>query len=144
MRISDGLQVCGRGAEGDQLTDPLVALARLPRGAAPEQASLIRALAGDLDLDFDPLDCDLGAKWTGKRPAILSSPDPWRTIGDTVERLEALARKSAAATAQVEPSPACGRGQGEGAAPPTSAAVEPVAASPHPNPLPQVGEGEVK
>src|SRR5260370_25767630 len=81
MQIRDGVHVFGGAPEGEQLTDLLVALARLPRGAAPEQASLIRALAGDLDLDFDPLDCDLGAKWTGKRPAILSSgklPPPLR------------------------------------------------------------------
>ncbi|NTG46809.1 cobaltochelatase subunit CobN [Agrobacterium rhizogenes] len=44
---------------------------------------------------FDPLDCDMAAEWTGQRPDILSgvSDDPWRTQGDTVERIELLAAK---------------------------------------------------
>jgi cobaltochelatase CobN len=102
MQIRDGLHIFGRSPEGEQLTDLLVALARLPRGAAPEQASLIRALAADLGLGFDPLDCDLGAPWTGPRPEALTHNSPpsrgegyigaWRTNGDTVERLELLAR----------------------------------------------------
>ena len=50
-------------------TDLLAALARLPRGDAPADASLIRALADDLGLaGFDPLDCDLAAPWTGPTP----------------------------------------------------------------------------
>ena len=42
---------------------------------------------------FDPLDCDLGAVWDGSRPEVLvaMSDAPWRTAGDTVERIEALA-----------------------------------------------------
>lgn len=42
---------------------------------------------------FDPLDCDMAAEWTGQRPDILAniSDDPWRTQGDTVERIELLA-----------------------------------------------------
>jgi cobaltochelatase CobN len=93
MQIRDGLHVFGRAPQGDQLIDLLVALVRLPRGAAPEQASLIRALARDLVLEFDPLDCELGAAWNGPRPAMLPGEGAWRTNGDTVERLEALARK---------------------------------------------------
>ncbi|MFK0330194.1 cobaltochelatase subunit CobN [Rhizobium sp. NPDC090275] len=44
---------------------------------------------------FDPLDCDMAAEWTGPRPDILAdvSSDPWRTQGDTVERIELLAAK---------------------------------------------------
>ncbi|MDL2397700.1 cobaltochelatase subunit CobN [Rhizobium mayense] len=44
---------------------------------------------------FDPLDCDMAATWTGHRPNILadSSDAPWRTLGDTVERIELLAAK---------------------------------------------------
>jgi cobaltochelatase CobN len=44
---------------------------------------------------FDPLDCDMAAEWTGQRPEILAniSNDPWRTQGDTVERIELLAAK---------------------------------------------------
>ncbi len=117
MQIRDGLHIFGRAPEGGQLTDLLVALARLPRGGSPEQASLIRALAADLELSFDPLDCDLGAAWDGPRPAVLVGTGAWRTNGDTVERLEALARKLVGDTALIEPSLACGRGQGEGSRP---------------------------
>ncbi len=111
MQIRDGLHVFGRGPDAEQLLDLLVALVRLPRGADEGAgASLTRALARDLGLEgFDPLDCDLGATWTGPRPAALADaldgpspldapnafngrPPPWRTAGDTVERLEALAR----------------------------------------------------
>lgn len=42
---------------------------------------------------FDPLDCAMGEPWNGPRPEILQSvsADPWRTNGDTVERVELLA-----------------------------------------------------
>ncbi|MBB3409682.1 cobaltochelatase CobN [Rhizobium sp. BK316] len=44
---------------------------------------------------FDPLDCDMAAPWTGSRPPILAdvTDAPWRTNGDTVERIELLAAK---------------------------------------------------
>jgi cobaltochelatase CobN len=44
---------------------------------------------------FDPLDCDMSAPWIGPHPNLLSemSGDPWRTNGDTVERIELLAAK---------------------------------------------------
>ncbi|SOE09425.1 cobaltochelatase CobN subunit [Hoeflea halophila] len=42
---------------------------------------------------FDPLDCPMGEPWTGPKPTILQSvsADPWRTNGDTVERIELAA-----------------------------------------------------
>ncbi len=94
MQIRDGLHVFGRSPAGAQLTDLLVALTRLPRGAAPNEASLQRALAADLGLaGFDPLDCDLAAPWTGPRPAALAGDaGAWRSNGDTMERIENLAR----------------------------------------------------
>ena len=99
MQIRDGLHVFGRSPQGDQLHDLLVALVRLPRGEdRGRSASLLRALSRDLGLDgFDPLDCDLGGRWTGPRPPALegvhdSQTTTWRSAGDTVERLEALAR----------------------------------------------------
>ena len=67
---------------------------RIPRGdGADENASLIRALAADLNLKdgFDPLDCEMGAPWEGAKPDVLSHPGNWRNQGDTVERLEGLA-----------------------------------------------------
>ncbi|BDA82578.1 cobaltochelatase subunit CobN [Aureimonas sp. SA4125] len=113
MQIRDGLHVFGVAPEGRLLTDLVVALARLPRGMAPRDASLHRALAADLGLagrsslggvraakasqpdihPFDPLDCDMSLPWIGPRPQLLHSlsSDPWRSTGDTVERLELLA-----------------------------------------------------
>jgi cobaltochelatase CobN len=94
LQIRDGLHVFGVAPEGGLLTDLLVALTRLPRGKGEgRDASLIRALAVDLGLGFDPLDCTLGDLWTGARPAALDTGGVWRTHGDTVERLEELARK---------------------------------------------------
>ncbi|NRP73717.1 Aerobic cobaltochelatase subunit CobN [Ensifer psoraleae] len=44
---------------------------------------------------FDPLDCVMSTPWTGPMPALLASLSdaPWRTAGDTVERIELLAAK---------------------------------------------------
>jgi cobaltochelatase CobN len=95
LQIRDGLHVLGGGPEGRQRADTLVAIARVPRaGGREEDASLHRAIAADLGLaGFDPLDCDLAADWTGQRPEALAaaSDAPWRTNGDTVERIEKLA-----------------------------------------------------
>jgi len=92
MQIRDGLHIFGQAPEGRLLTDLLVALVRVPRGTGEGgDASLHRALADDLELNFDPLDCDMGEPWVGPRPDVLAGADPWRSIGDTVERLECLA-----------------------------------------------------
>lgn len=94
MQIRDGLHVFTRSPEGRLRRDLLVALARTPRGYDHGgQASLLRALADDLGLGFDPLDCHMAAPWKGPTPQRLAafSSDPWRTHGDTVERLELLA-----------------------------------------------------
>ena len=91
MQIRDGLHVFGSSPTGTPLRDLLVALARTARGGKPGDASLLRALAGDLDLGFDPLSVDFAMPWDGPRPAVLAGEQPWRTAGDTVERLEDLA-----------------------------------------------------
>ncbi len=94
MQIRDGLHVFTQSPQGRLRRDLIVALARVPRGYdTAGQASLLRALAEDLELGFDPLDCTLGAPWTGPRPSVLEDVlhEPWRTHGDTVERLELLA-----------------------------------------------------
>jgi cobaltochelatase CobN len=113
-QIRDGLHVFGRSPEGAQRTDTLVALARLParRGEGRDQ-SLIVALARALLDDgakpaFDPLDLDAAAPWSGPRPEVLAqlTSDPWRTAGDTRERLELLAR---AIVAGERPAPAACR-----------------------------------
>jgi cobaltochelatase CobN len=96
LQIRDGLHVFGQAPAGDQLTDLLVALVRVPRGAGEGgDASLLRALAADLGLaGFNPLDCAMAAAWSGPRPQVLNDldDDTWRSAGDTLERLELLAR----------------------------------------------------
>ncbi|MET0239110.1 MAG: cobaltochelatase subunit CobN, partial [Sphingobium sp.] len=94
MQIRDGLHIFTQSPDGRLRTDLLIALSRTPRGHDHAgQASLLRAMADDLELGFDPLDCTMGDAWAGPRPEALAelSSDLWRTVGDTVERLELLA-----------------------------------------------------
>lgn len=93
LQIRDGLHVFGLSPADDLLTELLVALVRVPRGQSEGQdASLHRALAVDLELGFDPLDCEMAEVWAGPKPDVLvkMSDDNWRSTGDTVERLELL------------------------------------------------------
>lgn len=93
-QIRDGLHVFGQSPEGRQERDLTLALVRVPRGEGKgADASLLRALADDLALGFDPLTADLAAPWDGPRPdALALTTDAWRTAGDTVERLELLSQ----------------------------------------------------
>ena len=91
MQIRNGLHIFGTTPEGELRSDLLLALARSPRGTSEGESSLTRALAADLGLEFDPLDCDMAAPWNGPRPDALTGSEPWRTHGDSVERLEGLA-----------------------------------------------------
>ncbi|NVK20141.1 MAG: cobaltochelatase subunit CobN [Methylocystaceae bacterium] len=92
LQIRDGLHIFGESPKDRLLNDLLVALVRVPRNKGEgADASLIRALANDLDLNFDPLDCDMAQNWGGLKPEVLQSDTVWRTHGDTVERLEELA-----------------------------------------------------
>jgi cobaltochelatase CobN len=93
-QIRDGLHIFGQSPEGVQARDLAIALARVPRGAGKgRDASLLRAMADDLALGFDPLDCDMAEAWGAARPEVLNALDEgaWRSAGDTVERLELLA-----------------------------------------------------
>lgn len=93
-QIRDGLHVFGTAPEGRLARDLAIALTRLPRGdGGGADASVLRALAADLELGFDPLECEMGATWDGPRPKVLKdlSEDRWRSTGDTLERLEMLA-----------------------------------------------------
>ncbi len=101
MQIRDGLHVFGQSPDSAEL---LVALVRLSRGPKPHQASLIRALADDLELGFDPLAAELGEAWRGPKPSVLAGGEAWRNTGDTVERLELLARDLVAGTHKADPS----------------------------------------
>ena len=98
MQIRDGLHIFGVSPGGRLLTDLTVALARVPRGLGEGgEASLQRAIAVDAlgGVPFDPLDCIPSDPWSGPRPEILAaqSDAPWRSNGDTVERVELLAAK---------------------------------------------------
>lgn len=104
LQIRDGLHILGESPRGELLNDLLAALARLPRGSLPGQQSLQRAIANDLGFaGFDPLGCEFSAPWTAEKPDILKavSAAPWRSNGDTVERIELLARALIAGTAAV-------------------------------------------
>ncbi|MGJ3261530.1 MAG: cobaltochelatase subunit CobN [Rhodospirillales bacterium] len=106
LQIRDGLHVFGESPEGRLLNDLLVALLRVPRGTGEGgDQSLHRALTADLGLGFDPLDCDMAAPWEGVKPDALAalSDDPWRSAGDTVERLELLASALVAGDAVPDP-----------------------------------------
>jgi cobaltochelatase CobN len=102
-QIRDGLHIFGRSPDGDLLHSLLLAFARPGRGSAPQEASLLRALADDLGLGEDPLALDLSAPWTKPRPAALGGDGPWRSAGDTVERLEALALRLVARKVRPDP-----------------------------------------
>jgi len=97
MQIRDGLHIFGASPTGDQKTDLLIALTRLQRrGGEGADASLIKALAEDLGFKgFDPLNCEMmGDYWKGAKPKELAKYGGlWRSIGDTVERLEMLAQE---------------------------------------------------
>jgi cobaltochelatase CobN len=96
MQIRDGLHVLGASPTGSLRTSLLVAIARAARpGTRARDASLHRAIANDLELGFDPLACDLAEEWRGRKPDVLlhAVEASWRTAGDTVERIEALAER---------------------------------------------------
>jgi len=97
-QIRDGLHVFGHAPSGSARTDTLVALARLPAAAAtasePSDSLLVALSCALLGAAFDPLAPDWSVPWTGTRPDVLAklTDDPWRSMGDTRERLELLMR----------------------------------------------------
>jgi cobaltochelatase CobN len=104
LQIRDGLHVFGRSPEGEKLHSLLVAFGRPVRGTGQADASLLRALAADLSLGQDPLDAEPATPWTGARPTVLAGSGPWRSCGDTVERLETLALRLVAGETASDPS----------------------------------------
>ncbi|KQQ55775.1 cobalamin biosynthesis protein CobN [Pseudomonas sp. Leaf127] len=93
-QIRDGLHVFGESPSGRLRIDTLLALLRIPRGdGRGAHSSLLRALAKAFALDFDPLDCALAEPCAPEKPALLQavSQEPWRTQGDSRERLELYA-----------------------------------------------------
>ncbi len=108
-QIRDGLHILGSSPEGRLEADLLVALTRVPRGLGEGgDQSLIRALAADFGFgDFDPLTCAMAEPGRGRSPSIAcrSSADPWRTNGDTVERLELYAQSLLLSSSRRKPGP---------------------------------------
>lgn len=93
-QIRDGLHIFGTSPIGRLERDLSIALARVPRGDGKgKNESLQRALALDLNMNFDPLDCSMGEAYHGPKPKVLKSivSDIWRTNGDAIERIETLA-----------------------------------------------------
>ena len=97
MQIRDGLHIFGQLADDDQQTGLLTAIMRVPRGdGSGEGQSILRALAADIFPmadEFDPLTADYAMAWEWEKPAILNRDEwgIWRSHGDVVERLNALA-----------------------------------------------------
>ncbi|MGO8187135.1 cobaltochelatase subunit CobN [Rhizobium leguminosarum] len=69
----------------------------IERGLSSSISPLVGEMSGTEGgaSSFDPLDCDMAAVWTGPRSDVLADvlDAPWRTHGDTVERIELLAAK---------------------------------------------------
>ncbi|WP_212003700.1 cobaltochelatase subunit CobN [Chitinophaga sp. HK235] len=80
-QIRDGLHIFGRPPAGEQLHSLLVALHRLPGYGWP---GITQAIARDMQLSFDPLNCEYAA------PLALEGT-ACRTTGDVVEHLEQTA-----------------------------------------------------
>ncbi len=106
LQIRTGLHRLGESPVGDVRAELLLALVRRPRGrGGGGDASLLRALAEDLALGFDPLVAEGASPWQGPRPAVLAAcgEGVWRSVGDTVERLERLALELVAGRLQPDP-----------------------------------------
>jgi cobaltochelatase CobN len=99
LQIRDGLHVFGAAPDAERLAGLALAIARSPRGTAPGDASLTRALAEDLALGFDPLTAELGETWRGRHEHLTAA----RTIGDVVDALEAMALDLVAGTRACDP-----------------------------------------
>ncbi|EPJ47913.1 MAG: cobN/magnesium chelatase [Osedax symbiont Rs1] len=100
-QIRHGLHILGELPANHKLVDTIIALLRLPRGSAVNDAGLLHNMAIDFSLKvegaeegayFDPSSATV-QQWQGVRPDVLQqvSSDLWRTQADTRERLEQLA-----------------------------------------------------
>ncbi|BAZ25289.1 cobaltochelatase [Kalymmatonema gypsitolerans NIES-4073] len=86
-QIRDGLHIFGQCPQGRQLRDLIVAIARLPNR---HHIGFTRALAQDLNLDFDPLTADFSTQLSVQDIQLLAdkTQHTCRTVGDAVEVLE--------------------------------------------------------
>ncbi|NET28427.1 cobaltochelatase subunit CobN [Okeania sp. SIO1I7] len=81
-QIRDGLHIFGQCPQERQLRDLIIAIARHP---STTRLGLTRALAEDLNLDFDPLTDDFS---TVIDENLIMDGKVCRTVGDAVELLE--------------------------------------------------------
>ncbi len=84
-QIRDGLHIFGQCPQGRQLRDLMIAIARQPD---KNRLGLLRAIAQDFDLDFDPLTADFSERFSS--PLILEN-QPCQTVGDAIEKIEEYA-----------------------------------------------------
>lgn len=96
LQIRDGLHVFGKASDKSLQDSLIAAILRNSRGDGQDSnASLLRAMSDDLEIEdeFDPLTAERALIWEGARPPLLVSAldNIWRSIGDTVERLDRLA-----------------------------------------------------
>ncbi|HVI46700.1 MAG TPA: cobaltochelatase subunit CobN [Chitinophaga sp.] len=82
-QIRDGLHIFGQTPGGEQLCSLLAALHRLPGSGLP---GITQAIAQDLQLNLDPLNCDYASPL-----AMAIGGNSCRTAGDVVEQLETMA-----------------------------------------------------
>ena len=106
LQIRNGLHIFGQNPNAEDQTDLAIALLRIPRGEGLQNQSILKALCLDLKIDdIDPLTENLAEPYLGLKPEVLQniSQDPWRTTGDTIERLELLAMKLISNAYQCDP-----------------------------------------
>ncbi len=98
-QIRGGLHIFGRRMRPVDEQETALALARMP----PSGEGILHCLAEDLGLEegYDPLQAAADSPWSGARPDLLRSVTacPWRSFGDTRERLEILALRLVAGEA---------------------------------------------
>lgn len=87
-QIRDGLHILGKAPEGEQLTDLLVALHRVP---AAGRLGITQVLAKDLGLPLDPLNCDYQVAFTASDQHTAFAA--CRINGDVIALLEELAKR---------------------------------------------------
>lgn len=90
-QIRDGLHILGRVPEGDDRLNLLLALTRLANG---EVASLRRAVATGMNLEYEELLADRGQPVEGFSPLLqrFANGNPLRTRGDMLEAVDHASR----------------------------------------------------
>ncbi|MEG4585068.1 cobaltochelatase subunit CobN [Microcoleus sp. MOSTC5] len=100
-QIRDGLHIFGQCPEGRQLRDLIIAIARHPTNG---RSGITRALAKDLDLDFDPLTADptsiIQHRTAGDLTAELEEKAA-ELVDNLIENIRVYPRSSGVKTSQI-------------------------------------------